>query len=249
MSRTLRGHPYTIAKFGLFLALLSALAAFASGLGSRHELWDFRAGLKIFRWSAYCGLASAVVSLFGVILSLLAGVRRALFIGAFGVITGAVLVAVPLYWLQEAKALPAIHDITTDTENPPKFVSILPLRKNALNPSEYGGEPVASQQHKAYPDIAPLILKARPGAAFEKSLKVARGMGWKIVDENRTEGRIEATDTTFWFGFKDDIVIRIGKSDSGSSRVDIRSVSRVGKSDVGTNAKRIRSFLREMETP
>ena len=66
------------------------------------------------------------------------------------------------------------------------------------------------------------------------------------MDTDRTDGRIEATDTTFWFGFKDDVVIRISKSDKGS-QLDIRSVSRVGKSDVGTNAKRIRKFLKEME--
>jgi uncharacterized protein (DUF1499 family) len=71
-------------------------------------------------------------------------------------------------------------------------------------------------------------------------------MGWKIVDMNKDAGRIEATDTTFWFGFRDDIVIRIEKNDSGS-RLDIRSVSRVGISDIGTNAKRIRRFLKKMQ--
>jgi uncharacterized protein (DUF1499 family) len=70
-------------------------------------------------------------------------------------------------------------------------------------------------------------------------------MDWKIVDENREEGRIEATATTRWFGFKDDVVIRIAPSDGNGSRVDIRSVSRVGLSDVGTNARRIRTFLKK----
>jgi uncharacterized protein (DUF1499 family) len=70
-------------------------------------------------------------------------------------------------------------------------------------------------------------------------------MGWQIVDANASEGRIEATDTTFWFGFKDDIVIRVAAT-SGGSRIDVRSVSRVGRSDVGTNAKRIRCYLKRL---
>ena len=77
-------------------------------------------------------------------------------------------------------------------------------------------------------------------------------MGWQIVDANREEGRIEATATTRWFGFKDDIVIRIVPTAAQGSRLDIRSVSRVGKSDAGTNACRIRAFrkkLTEMSKP
>jgi uncharacterized protein (DUF1499 family) len=69
-------------------------------------------------------------------------------------------------------------------------------------------------------------------------------MCWKIVDENQAEGRIEATATTLWFGFKDDVVIRIAPSPGNGTRVDIRSVSRVGLSDLGTNARRIRTFLK-----
>jgi uncharacterized protein (DUF1499 family) len=77
---------------------------------------------------------------------------------------------------------------------------------------------------------------------------VARQTGWKIVDENQAEGRIEATATTRWFGFKDDIVIRIAPSAGNGSRVDIRSVSRVGRSDLGTNARRIRAFLEKFSS-
>ena len=120
-----------------------------------------------------------------------------------------------------------IHDITTDTENPPVFVSVLALRKNAPNSAIYGGPEIAEQQHAAYPDIRPLVSDLPPAKAFERSLSVARQMGWKIVDENPAEGRIEATATTRWFGFKDDVVLRIAPAAGNGSRVDIRSVSRV----------------------
>ena len=58
-------------------------------------------------------------------------------------------------------------------------------------------------------------------------------------------GVIEATDTTFWFGFKDDVVIHVRPADGGS-RVDVRSLSRVGVGDAGTNAKRIRAYLDDL---
>jgi uncharacterized protein (DUF1499 family) len=71
-------------------------------------------------------------------------------------------------------------------------------------------------------------------------------MGWDIVAADAPAGRIEATATTRWFGFKDDVVVRIEPAGEGS-RIDVRSVSRVGGSDVGTNAKRIRAYLRRLQ--
>jgi uncharacterized protein (DUF1499 family) len=85
-------------------------------------------------------------------------------------------------------------------------------------------------------------LNVSPVLAFDRALGAARAMGWRIVDANPGQGRIEATDTTFWFGFQDDVVIRVAPTETGS-RVDVRSLSRAGRSDVGTNAKRVRAFL------
>jgi uncharacterized protein (DUF1499 family) len=77
-------------------------------------------------------------------------------------------------------------------------------------------------------------------------VSAARSLGWQVIDANEKEGRIEATDTTFWFGFKDDIVVRITPT-AGGSRIDVRSVSRVGRSDLGTNAKRVRGYLKKIQ--
>jgi uncharacterized protein (DUF1499 family) len=63
-----------------------------------------------------------------------------------------------------------------------------------------------------------------------------------VVAADPAAGRIEATATTFWFGFVDDVVVRVRPAAGGGSRIDVRSVSRVGKSDVGANAKRIRAY-------
>ncbi|MFI5293869.1 MAG: DUF1499 domain-containing protein [Thermodesulfovibrionales bacterium] len=244
MSRDLNAYAPLIANIGLGLALASAIAMIFSGIGTRCELWNFRIGLLVLKWAAYGGLVAAAVSLAGFVISCRGGpgIVRAL----IGIILGVILVAVPAYWLEKARRVPPIHDITTDTSAPPQLMSILPLRKNASNPPDYGGPQIAAQQIRAYPDITPFVLDIPPEAAFEMALAASRRMGWKIVDADRADGRIEAFDTTFWFGFKDDIVIRVKKEGQGS-RVDIRSVSRVGISDVGTNANRVRKFLREME--
>jgi uncharacterized protein (DUF1499 family) len=148
--------------------------------------------------------------------------------------------------LQGAKKAPPIHDISTDIENPPRFAAILPLRADAPNAVEYEGEAIAKQQRKAYPDIRPLNLTKPPDAAFQHAVTTARELGWEIVAAVPDEGRIEATDTTNWFGFKDDIVVRVAPI-AGGSRIDVRSASRLGKSDLGKNAERVRAYLRRLQ--
>jgi uncharacterized protein (DUF1499 family) len=230
---------------GFILAVLSGLAAFLSGFGSRWDWWHFRTGFVILRWAAYGGIAAALVSAAGAVVTRRGRMRRGFILSVCGLLIGIVVFGIPLSWWQIAKKVPLIHDITTDTENPPGFVSILPLRKEAPNPAEYGGSDIAAQQRRAYPDLAPVIIPLPSKQAFERAYRTARKIGWAIVDQNQAEGRIEATDTTRWFGFKDDIVIRVRPAATGS-RVDVRSVSRVGRSDVGTNARRIRKYLKAL---
>ena len=141
-----------------------------------------------------------------------------------------------------AGGAPPIHDITTDTNDPPLFVDILPLRAGARNSAVYGGGRVAALQQAAYPDIAPVDLVLAPAAAFAKALATAHAMGWALVATDASAGRIEATATTRVFRFRDDVVIRI-RPREGGSRLDVRSVSRFGGSDLGKNASRVREFI------
>ncbi|HET9334583.1 MAG TPA: DUF1499 domain-containing protein [Gemmatimonadota bacterium] len=236
-----------IATLGLALAVLAAAAAVASGLGSRVELWTFRTGFQILKWAAWGGLAAVVLSLAGLVAAFAgpAPRGRAVLLGALGLVIGAVVAWVPWTWKQRAESVPPIHDITTDIADPPLFEAILPLRADAPNPSEYGGDSIAAQQREGYPDMAPLTIDEPPGRAFLRALEAARDMGWDIVDSDPARGRIEATDTTPWYGFKDDVVVRVRPEGSGS-RIDVRSVSRVGRSDVGTNARRIEDYFEKL---
>ena len=138
--------------------------------------------------------------------------------------------------------LPYIHDVTTDTERPPEFAALRAVRERSPNGAAYGGPEVAAQQKQGYPDIVPVLLPMPPDRALARAEAAARALGWEIVATAPAEGRIEATATTRWFGFKDDIVVRVTPA-PGGSQVDIRSVSRVGRSDLGANARRIRAFL------
>jgi uncharacterized protein (DUF1499 family) len=237
---------FSLARAGFIIAFAAFIAALMAALGSRYGQWDFMTGISVFRWAVYGAIAGAALSLIGLIASLRIVIQRGFFWALFGLLIGGCIAGTALYWKHVADRVPPIHDITTDTQDPPGFVEIPRLLKSDDNSPVYGGKRVAEQQRKAYPDIVPLILRIPPDKAFEKALATARRMGWQIIDDNRNAGRIEGVATTFWFGFRDDIVIRIKPQDSGS-RVDIRSESRVGVSDLGKNAKRIREFLRAMK--
>jgi len=139
---------------------------------------------------------------------------------------------------------PAIHDVTTDPDDPPRFEAIVPLRADAPNSLEYPPDTAAAQRD-GYPELATMTLSADPAAVVERARSVATDLGWTVVAADPTTGRVEASDTTFWFGFVDDVVVRIRPA-SGGSEVDVRSVSRVGGGDLGANAARIRRFLERL---
>jgi uncharacterized protein (DUF1499 family) len=207
-----------LARTALALACVCALAELIAGPGYRMGWWTYGGGIQVVRWSATTDAVAVVLA-----------------IAAIGP-------PAYLWWLVDQ--VPRIHDITTDTENPPRFVAVMPLRKGVANSTDVSAE-VMAQQKKAYPDLAPARLDVPPAQALQRAERVARLMGWDVVAVSPQDLRLEATETTLLFGFKDDIVVRVA-SDGAGSRVDVRSVSRVGRSDFGVNAKRIRSFLKAL---
>lgn len=229
-----------ISRLPLLVALIALLLLLFAGPGTRAGLWEYGTGFLLMRWAFFAGAGAAVLAL--VFLVIPRTRRNAASTLVLALVVGSVAAWIPWNGLQTVRSLPFIHDITTDTENPPAFVAVLPLRADAANPPEYPGEEVAQLQREAYPDVQPLLTTLTPAEAFDRAEQVARVLGWEIVVTVPQEGRIEATDTTFWFGFKDDVVIRVRPNADGS-RVDIRSKSRVGRSDVGANAARIREFM------
>ena len=229
-----------ISRFAAALGAVSLLALACTGPLHRAGLVNLAGAFAVLKYAVVGSLATLPLAIAGMVVAarrrsamstaVTALVLSLAAIGSIGALAG------------KASRVPAIHDITTDTIQPPPFLAILPLRTGALNPVEYGGAAVTAKQRAAYPDIAPLLLNVPPDRAFDRALAAARTLGWDLVASDKAAGRIEATDTTFWFGFKDDVVIRLTPLPAGC-RVDMRSLSRVGGGDLGANAARVRTYL------
>lgn len=233
---------------GVGLAFAAMLLLGIAALGTRLGAWPYRTGFEIMAIAGYAGLAASPLALFALTQAVKWRNGRRALLSFVATATAIATFYIPLTYKREAARLPPIHDLTTDPDNPPRFVAIRPLRRDAPNSADYGGEEIAAQQRRAYPRLKSKSIELPIEVAMIQALATAQAMGWKIVANDPATGRIEATDTTFWFGFQDDIVIRltpVGKR----TRVDLRSLSRVGRGDVGTNAQRIEKYLAKLSPP
>jgi uncharacterized protein (DUF1499 family) len=219
-----------------------------------------RIGVVGWQWGLMLLVGGALLSALGVLSGIIGWLgatakRVPIRAGAVGlaIIVGLGLAGFLLSQVLKAFGVPPIHEISTDLAEPPPFVAVRAIRERVpgVNPTDYVAEVtgrggaamnVPELQRKAYPDVQPLVLTVPASEAFARAERAARELGWEIHEAAPAEGRLEATDTTFFFGFKDDVVVRI-RSEGAGSRVDVRSKSRVGLGDVGANAKRIRAFL------
>ena len=233
-----------LAALALLLAIAAVVLLALGPLGWRAGWWPYRVGFQsLMPWAAYCGLAAVAAA----VLALAVGGRRNsaanIAIGALAFLIGAGIAYMPWSWEQMRGTFPPINDITTDWQTPPQFQAVVPLRAaEGANPATYGGDKTFEQQRRAYPDIAPLTLGLDPRAAFSRAHETAQKLGWTILFADTDAGRIEASQRSRWFGFTDDIVIRV-TPEGGGSRVDVRSASRWGRGDFGVNATRVRAYL------
>jgi uncharacterized protein (DUF1499 family) len=232
---------------GVLLVLGGALTAALAGFGHRWGWWHFTTGFSVLRWGVYASIAGVGASTVALVSAALLK-RRWLPLAALSAIAlGAAVISVPLDHRQRATGVPPIHDISTDLDDPPAFIALRLAREAAPNRVEHPGEAAARLQRDAYPAVVPMRLTAEPEMVFTAAEELARDLGWRIVKADPVEGRIEAVARTFWFGFRDDVVIRITETEDGRTRVDVRSASRVGRSDLGANARRIRDFLTRLQ--
>lgn len=230
-------------RTAIIAGLLTLILLIIGPLGSKWGLWPYTVGLLLVT-IAMVGSLLPIVLMLGFVWhpgyrterpSLIAGAAMA-----------AVPFAVALWTVTVAHGAPVIHDVTTDPANPPTFHTARTLRGPGSNPLAYTAADAAAQR-KAWPDLKPLHTPLSPEAALTRAVDVAHRLGWRITDRQSRPGYIEAVATTTWFGFKDDVVIRV-RADSAGSVVDLRSVSRVGKGDLGTNARRILTFLKDFRS-
>ena len=232
------------AKFVFYIGLIGLLALPLGALGTRFGVWDFGVGFNLL----FGGVLLAVIALvLGVAGYIRAALRRRL-ADRVPMVVGIVASVVVLAWMglqyNTAQSVPPIHDISTDRAEPPNFVAVVELRGPGTNSLRYE-EAEAQSQAEGYPDLTGIELRQDVADTVRQAAAIAAELGWEVVNTDAEAGIVEATDTTFWFGFKDDVVVRVRPA-SGGSKVDVRSVSRIGQSDLGANAARIRAFLERL---
>ena len=227
------------------LALVSLVVAAVAVAGYRVRILPTGLSLLLFAAALAAAAGGVALTAFRLVRGATSGSPLSM-TSLGGLAIGLVILLVPLVTVagnrRQARGLPSIHDITTDTADPPLYIDAVRRRVPGENAVDYAGDALARQQQAAYPDLRPLVVDEPVEAVFARALAAVQGLGWEIVGQDAAAGRIEATDTTFWFGFKDDVVVRI-RPDGARTRVDVRSASRVGLGDVGTNARRIRTLL------
>jgi uncharacterized protein (DUF1499 family) len=236
---------HRLARIAFIVASVGALIVAASGPLHRYLGVDIEAVIAVFRYGFYLTIAGVAMGL-ATIVPTRPGDRRRGFVAAFlAIVIGVAGGWVPVTWFLQAQRLPAINDITTDTANPPPLIVTAQLRRGAPNPPGYQ-QSSAALQRAAFPDIAPVVLPIPPDEAFRRADRAAMSLDWDVVARAPAEGRLEAIATSEWFGFRDDIVVRVRPQGTGS-RVDIRSKSRIGESDLGANAERVRAFIARLK--
>lgn len=259
-----------LARLALALSLLVPVYFAVAALGSRLGLFDWRTGLGVLivQWGPRVLIGALVIAVVALLSVLMRRPRRgwrsalaALLIPAMGLGYSA--------WVRaESADIPPIHDVATSPEDPPRFSPALIARRERtpdVNPVAALTVPLASLKKyegsrfadladrtlgqiatEAYPGVAPLRVAATPERAFAAAFAEAEARGWTIVSRDAAARTLDATATTFWFGFEDDVAVRVRPIPTGAV-IDMRSTSRVGLGDMGANAARIEAFLTSVE--
>ena len=237
---------HRLARMAFIMACVAALIVASSGPLHRYLGLEIEPAFTIFRYGFYFAVAGAALGLATIVPTRPVERRRGFVAALLAIVIGVAAAYMPLTWFLHAQQSPELNDITTDTNSPPPLVVTLQLRRGASNPATHPGANAAVLQRAAYPDIVPVVINASPAEAFRKVDQAAMALGWDVVARAPADGRLEAVDTSDWFGLQDDIVVRIRAEGASGSRIDIRSKSRVGQSDFGANARRIRAFIERL---
>lgn len=260
----------TLAKGILVLALLLPVYFAVAALGARFGLFDWRMslGTLIVQWGPRLLIGVLVLAVVSLLATLVKSPRQGWRSAAIALLIPALGLGY-LAWVRgQSEDIPPIHDVSTRPNDPPAFSPALLSRRSqsaGTNPvvsltvpistlpkyegerfSEMGDRSLGAIAAEAYPAVRPLITPAALDAAFAAALAEARAQGWEIVTEDAQAGTLSATATTFWFGFKDDVAVRV-RAEATGSVIDVRSTSRVGLSDLGANAARIEAYLAGVE--
>ncbi len=260
-------------RLAVALALLLPVYFLVAALGTKFGLidWKIGFGLLVFKLGALVVFGVLGFAVIALLLALLVKPRAGWKAAVVAVLIPALFVGYAASVMAKSKTIPPIHDVSTNPQDPPLFSSaVLDARRTmGANPIESMTTPLRDlPKYKAMaasprlapmadksvgdlglaanPGVRPLTLATPPAQAFDRALAAARQQGWTIVRADKPTGMIEATASTFWFGFKDDVAVRVRPA-AGGAVVDVRSTSRVGLGDIGANGKRVAKFLADLK--
>jgi uncharacterized protein (DUF1499 family) len=241
---------------GLILAAGAIVVALIAAVGSGAGWWHFRPAFTILRIAFYAALAGGLLALIALVIPVRDRRGRTAIAALAALVLGAGFASYLGIQARTARAAPPIHDITTNLQDVPEFYR-LPVRVDNLDVVPYLGRDDLHRMapedrwktlhREAYGDLRTVHLPWTPAQTIERAGDLARARDWELRTLNPDAGVMEAVDTSTFFRFRDNIVLRARRAPDGGTLVDMRSVSRVGVSDIGVNAKRIRSFLADLK--
>ncbi|HWY62237.1 MAG TPA: DUF1499 domain-containing protein [Rhizomicrobium sp.] len=247
------------ARLALFLLALACLTALAAVGGVRASLMPFPSGFTIMIAATALGLLALVTALAWLFSALKHNHGAGKRMGLTALVGSLFLLSPPLHTEWRGLTSPAIHDATTDPEDPPQFAALAKLRRPGMNSPIYDGSEQITFRgetntanymlHTFYRESLTQprgrLLTTKP-KLFWHAFETVKKMGWPIVDYSEKDGRIEATGQSFWFGQTADIVIRVREAGPEGARLDARSQSETGTRDFGSNIARLEAFLKAL---
>lgn len=252
-----RGKAGIATKIALLLSLGAIAVALIAALGAAWEVWNFRSGLGALRYCFFAAAGGALVALIALFLARRERRGRLVWANVIALVAALGFLTYLGAKVRTARSVPPIHDVSTNLDDVPQF-SRLQVRADNLEkvpdldrPDLKAMAPEArwkAVHRSAYGDIRTIHLPTNAADSIRKAEALARDRGWAIARSDPEAGILEATETSLFFRFKDDVVVRARPAPDGGSLVDMRSISRVGASDVGVNAKRVRSFLADLQS-
>ena len=240
----------------LIFGVGAVAVALVASLGAGQGAWHFGSAFTVLRYAFYTAIAGAVLGLIGLFLARRARKAKLMLPNLIAIVLALSFVLYLGSQVRTARSVPAIHDVATDLEDLPQFKT-LKVRADNLEKvpdmdraelKALGPEARWKAIHReAYEDLRTIRVPMNVEDTIRRAEQLARDRGWEVAQADPQMGTLEATDTTLFFRFKDDVVLRARPAPGGGTLVDMRSISRVGGSDVGVNAKRVRAFLADLQ--
>jgi fatty-acyl-CoA synthase len=240
----------------VLIALAPALLVGAGALGVKFGVIPLALGYDqmTLDWAPKAAVLGVATGVLGLIFALFGGFSRfwkkALLALAITVATLGAMVA--------ANAMggraPPIHDVSTDWKTPLMLSdAALAARGGEAQTVEadpslpvgslaFAGRRVADVNAETCAAARPLVVARSPADAYEAAKAAVQAAGLSIVTDDPMDGRLEATGQSFWYGLKDDLVVRV-RPDTNGARVDMRAIGREAGGDMGRNCRRVGDLL------